>query len=81
MATYIKRGAPATAIADASALTETFTANTITTDAAITITDCDAATTGENLEYIVEVAAKQAILVTKVNAIIAALEGNGTLLS
>lgn len=79
MATYIKRGAPQTAIADASALVTVWTANTITADASITIADGSAATTGENLEYITEVHAIVDTLVTKVNSIIAALEVSGTL--
>lgn len=77
--TYIKRGAPAAAISDPASVTVTWTAGTITADAAVTIADGDQATTGENLEFITEVNDKVDDLVTAVNSIIAALEANGTL--
>ena len=80
MATYVKRGAPAATIADATALTDSFTANTLTADGTITIADGDAATTGENLEYCFELHTVQDTLVTKVNSILSALEGVGIVL-
>lgn len=77
--TYVKRGIQQSAVADATGVTDSWTANTITADGTITIADGNAATTGENLEFCTELLTVQDSLVTKVNSIIAALEANGIL--